>query len=99
MNISFFELPDNTRFEIYDAIESAGCLTKHCGGSGLLSVAVGKGKFSELLNTLSKFNLENVDLYKFSLGTDKPAEHLRHESNGFPDSTWLIAVFQAKQAI
>ena len=99
MNISFFDLPDNTRFAVYDAIESAGCATKHCSGNGLLSVAVGKGKFSELLNALSKFNLENVDLYKFPLGSDKPAEHLRHESYGFPDSSWLIAVFQAKQAI
>ena len=99
MNISFFDLPDNTRFEIYDAVESVGCLTRHCGPNGLLSVAVGKGKFSELLGTLSKFNLKNVDLYKFPLGTDKPAEHLRHESYGFPDSSWLIAVFQPKQAI
>lgn len=98
MNISFFDLPDNTRFAVYDAIESTGCAIRNCG-NGLLSVAVGKGKFSDLIGALSKFNLENVDLYKFPLGTDKPAEHLRHESYGFPDSSWLIAVFQAKQPV
>jgi len=96
MSISFFELSDTERFSIYHAIDDAGCQTKHCGGNGLLSVAVGKGKFSELVNSLSKFNLENVDLFKFPLGTDKPPIHLRHDSYGIPDSSWLVAVFKIK---
>jgi hypothetical protein len=96
MNVSFFELSDDERFSVYSAIESIDCATRSCG-SGLLSVAVAKGKFSELIGKLSKFNLENIDLYKFPLGSDKPPMHLRHESYGFPDSAWMIAVFKVKQ--
>jgi hypothetical protein len=96
MNVSFFELSDHERFSVYNAIESAECAT-HSSGSGLLSVAVAKGKFSELISKLSKFNLENTDLYKFPLGGDKPPMHLRHESYGLPDSAWMIAVFKVKQ--
>jgi len=101
LNISFFDLPDNIRFSIYDAIDSVDCLTRHWDGSGngLLHVAVAKNKFSKLIGALSKFNLENVELYKFPLGTDKPPMHLRHESYGFPDSAWLVATFQVKQAV
>ena len=91
---SFFELTHEQRFATYDAIRAIGCDTRTGGGVGLLSVAVAKGKFSELNHALAGLGLEFVNLYKFPLGTDKPPMHLRHESHGQPDSCWLIANFK-----
>lgn len=91
---SFFELPHSQRFKVYDAIKAMNCDTYKSGGGGLLTVAVAKGKFSELSHTLETLGLKFIELYKFPLGSDKPAEHLRHESHGQPDSAWLVAVFK-----
>lgn len=92
---SFYDLPYEKRFQVYDALDALQCETHGAGGAGCLSVAVAKGKFSELQHALKNLGLYFVEMYKFPLGTDKPAMHLRHESYGFPDSAWLIAVFRA----
>lgn len=91
---SFYELTYEKRFQIYHALDALQCQTHDAGGSGCLSVAVAKGKFSELQHTLKNLGLVFVELYKFPLGTDKPPTHLRHESYGFPDTAWLIATFR-----
>jgi hypothetical protein len=91
---SFFELSHVQRFKVYDAIKAIGCDTYKGGGSGFLNVAVAKGKFSELSSTLENLGLKFIELYKFPLGSDQPAEHLRHESYGQPNSAWLVAVFK-----
>jgi len=91
---SFYELTYEKRFEVYRALDALECETHNAGGSGCLSVAVAKGKFSELQHTLKNLGLAFVELYKFPLGTDTPPMHLRHESYGFPDSAWLIATFR-----
>ena len=91
---SFFELTTDQRFKVYNAIDALECQTKTAGGSGFLSVAVAKGKFGELCETLKTLGLAHFDLYKFPLGSDSPPEHLRHESRGIPDSCWLIATFK-----
>ena len=92
---SFFELTYEQRFKIYDAIKQCGCETYYPGGgSGLLSVAVAKGKFSQLDHTLTTLGMTMCDLYKFPLGTDTPADHLRHDSRGIPDCCWLIANYR-----
>jgi hypothetical protein len=38
-----------------------------------------------------------VDLVMFPLGTDKPAEQLRHDSRGIPSCNWLLADFTNKE--
>lgn len=91
---SFFELTYDQRFKIYDAIKALGCQTYPGGGSGLLSVAVAKGKFAALVQALETLGMKQIDLYKFPLGMDQPAENLRHESYGQPDSCWLVANFK-----
>jgi len=91
---SFFELTYEQRFKVYDALKALKCDTHGSGGSGMLSVAVAKGKFSELDHAMQHLGLKFVELYKFPLGTDNPPEHLRHESYGMPDSAWLIANFR-----
>lgn len=91
---SFFDLTHEQRFKIYDAIKGLGCQTYPGGGSGVLSVAVAKGKFSELTQTLDMLGMKQTDLYKFPLGTDQPPAQLRHESYGQPDSCWLVANFK-----
>ena len=92
--ISFYDLPYDYRFKVYDALKELQCDTRVAGGSGLLSVAVAKGRFSELDSALTNLGLQFVELYKFPLGSDKPPMHLRHESHGFPDSAWLIAIYR-----
>jgi len=93
---SFYDLPHETRFKIYDAIKLIDCESHGGGTNPFFSVAVAKGKFAVLTEIMGKFGLENSDLYKFPLGTDKPPMHLRHESYGQPDSSWLIANFKLK---
>ena len=94
--MSFYDLPDQIRFDIYKSIEQAGCQTYPGGGSGLLSVAVAKGKFGELVKKMKAHHLRMVDSYTFPLGSDKPAEQFRHDSPkyGVPACNWLIAVFR-----
>lgn len=91
---SFFDLTHEQRFKIYDAIKGLGCQTYPGGGSGLLSVAVAKGKFAALVQALETLGMKQIDLYKFPLGADTPAENLRHESYGQPNSCWLVANFK-----
>jgi hypothetical protein len=97
MNRSFFDLPQERRFAVYKAIENAQC-AHHAGGSFGLSVAVGKGQFSALVEAMQQFGFQHADLYTFPLGTDKPPAHLRHDNRGFPDSCWLIATFTIPKA-
>lgn len=92
---NFYDLPEKTRFSVYKVIDALQCSTRFGGGGAMLSVAVAKGKFGELVEALKTFGLDQVDLYKFPLGTDKPPMHLRHMSYGQPDSCWLIATFKA----
>ena len=91
---SFFDLSDEQRFKVYDAIEALNCKTHNCGATGCLNVAVAKGQYGALSVSLEALGLFNCDLYKFPLGTDKPPMHLRHDSNGIPDSCWLFASFK-----
>jgi hypothetical protein len=91
---SFFDLTYDHRFRVYDAINAAGCQQYPGGGSGLLSVAVAKGKFGELTHALETLGMKQIDLYKFPLGSDNPPDHLRHESHGIANSCWLIANFR-----
>ena len=93
---SFYDLPDKTRFKIYDALKLIDCESHGGGQNPFFSVAVAKGKFSALLEIMGKFGFENNGLYTFPLGTDKPPMHLRHESYGQPNSCWLIANFKLK---
>jgi hypothetical protein len=95
MNRSFYDLPHDTRFAIYGELDRLQC--KSLGG-GLFSVAVAKGKFGELVQTMEAFGLEHADLYYFPLGTDNPPDHLRHDNRGFPDCCWLIATFTTPEA-
>lgn len=98
MNKSFYDLPDATRFQVYGAIEGLNCEKGKSGGSGQLCVAVARGKFGELLQTMDKFGLDFVDSYFFPLGTDKPDMHLRHDSEkyGVPNCNWFFAIFNVK---
>jgi len=92
--MSFYDLPHDTRFAVYKALEAVECQTYPGGGSGALCVAVAKGKFGALTEALKPFFLDNTDLYYFPLGSDQPDARLRHTRMGIPDSCWLVAVFR-----
>jgi len=72
---SFYDLPHNTRFQVYGALKALECETGKSGGSGQLCVAVARGKFGELTHALEKFGLKLVDSYLFPLGSDNPPRH------------------------
>ena len=93
---SFYDMPHESRFAVYDAIKSVECQTYPGGGSGRLFVSVAKGKFGALVEAMKPHGLRHVDLYTFPLGSDKPADRFRHDSRryGVPACDWLIAVFQ-----
>lgn len=93
MRTSFFDLPHDVRFAAYDALTAIDCATYPGSAGGALGVAVAKGKFGALIETMRPFGLTLADSYLFPLGTDTPPVHLRHDSRGFSDCCWLVANF------
>ena len=98
---SFYDLPTEVRFQVYGALKTLDCETGNCGGSGQLGVAVAKGKFYELKQSLDKLGFDYVESYFFPLGSDKPPMHLRHDSvrYGVTNCNWLYATFKVKEEV
>lgn len=90
---SFWSMPDSCRFKAYAALEAVDCAKYDSGGGPQLSVAVARGRFGDLLQAMEAVGLRQVDLYRFPLGSDKPAEHLRHDAGPIPRCQYLIASF------
>ena len=85
------------RLEIMKALEACGSLMRSGHRGTGFTAAIGRDKYSSTIQAMSKFGFECADLYTFPLGTDTPADHLRHDSHGIPRSCWLIADFQIKE--
>ena len=62
-------------------------------GNGFVA-AIGRDSFAVTDQAIRAHGFECAELYNFPLGTDKPAEHLRHDSRGFPSCCWLLAWFE-----
>ena len=62
-------------------------------GNGFVA-AIGRDSFAVTDQAMRAHGFECAELYNFPLGTDKPAEHLRHDSRGFPSCCWLLAWFK-----
>jgi len=62
-------------------------------GNGFVA-AIGRDSFAVTDQAMRAHGFECAELYNFPLGTDKPAEHLRHDSRGFPSCCWLLAWFE-----
>lgn len=84
---NFWSLSFEERFRAYDAIKTHDCQTYNSSGGNHLAVAVAKGKYGAVSHALESLGFKQVNLYKFPLGTDKPAERLQHDGN------WLVACF------
>lgn len=84
------------RLEVMQALENCGSLMRSGHIKTGFTAAIGRGQYSATINAMSKLGFECAELYTFPLGTDKPANHLRHDSHGIPRSCWLIASFQLK---
>lgn len=83
------------RLAVMRACEAVGSLFESRTPSGF-RVAIGRGKYGATIDALSSLGFSCASLYYFPLGTDKPAEHLRHDSQGFPSCCWLFADFKLK---
>lgn len=93
--MSFYNLPDVVRFKIYGGIDALGCASK--GGSGnSFKVAVARGKLGELCAFMGSQGFKDIGLYHFPLGSDKPPEQLRHDSEqyGGKSCNWLCCDFE-----
>jgi hypothetical protein len=97
--ISFYDLPIEKRFSVYKALNLLDCETANAGGSGLLCVAVARGKFGELCSAMDKHGLELKESSYFPLGSDKPPKHLRHDSAKYKQKNclWFFAQFKVKE--
>lgn len=82
------------RLAIMHALEAAGSAL-HAGhvGEGFRA-AIGRGRYGATVEAMRAHGFACVRLVTFPLGTDKPAEHLRHDSQGVPACCWLLADFQ-----
>ena len=94
MKLAYTNRSWDERLAIMKQIEACESLltTGHLGTG--FQVAVGRGKYGELCETLKHEGFECTDLYTFPLGTDKPSEHLRHDNKGFERCCWLYATFK-----
>ena len=99
MKTSFYDLPHETRFQVYGALKALDCDTGQSGYSGQLCVAVARGKFGDVVQALEKLGFDLVTSYYFPLGTDKPPMHLRHDSEryGSQNCNWFYACFEVKE--
>ncbi len=84
---------DADRLRIMDTCAAAGSEFHERTASGF-RVAVGRGRYSATVAALLPFGFSCVRLALFPLGSDKPAEHLRHDSQGVPSCCWLFADFE-----
>lgn len=86
-------LSDPERRRIMDTCEAIGSKFHERTISGF-RVAVGRGRYSATVAELLPLGFQCVRLALFPLGSDKPAEHLRHDSQGVPSCCWLFADFE-----
>lgn len=93
---SFFDLPESRRMAIYAAISHLGCDTYSREGSAF-GVAVARGTYSDLIDALASHGLDHAELTYFPLGSDQPAERLRHDGR-YPGSRgfYMIAWFRPR---
>src|SRR3990167_4557837 len=89
----YYDLPWETRLSIMRAVEAAG--SEHIGGNSIggFQVAVGRGKFGDLIEAIKPFGFKVNGLVSFPLCSDQPPDHLRHDSPkyGGIKCNWLYA--------
>ena len=81
------------RLRIMDTCTAAGSHFYERTAQGF-RVAIGRGKYSATVAALLPLGFQCVRLALFPLGTDKPADFLRHDSQGVPSCCWLFADFE-----
>ena len=99
---SFSELPD--RYEVRCRIVDAGCdMRMYCTNGGI-TVAVARGRESEVIAACNREGLEFRDACYFPLGSDQPPEEYRHwygrytPENGFPHAhSWKMLHFNYQE--
>lgn len=99
--IRFSELPDDQRMAALRGLSLIQAESAGYNSNGSISVAVPRGRYSDVAAWADFYGLEYVDMYYFPLGSDNPAEHLRHDGPVQYDrgnrSFWLYAQFRPKQ--
>lgn len=91
----YADRPWPERSAIMDACAAAGSAFYERTANGF-RVAIGRTRLGATLAELERHGFTCTRLVTFPLGTDKPADHLRHDSRGVPASVWLFADFTNK---
>jgi len=89
-NLSLIE-----RFRIMDTCKAAGSQFHERTENGF-RVAIGRNRYGATVLALDRYGFQCVNLVMFPLGTDTPAEHLRHDAREIPSCNWLFADFTHK---
>jgi hypothetical protein len=89
---AYADRPWPERSAIMDACAAAGSAFYERLPNGF-RVAIGRTRLGATMAELERHGFTCSRLVTFPLGTDKPAEHLRHDSSGVPASVWLFADF------
>lgn len=84
---------DPERRRVMDTCDSVGSAFYERTAQGF-RVAIGRGKYSATVAALLPLGFQCVRLALFPLGTDKPADFLRHDSQGVPSCCWMFADFE-----
>jgi hypothetical protein len=92
---AYADRPWPERSAIMDACAAAGSKFHERTAHGF-RVAIGRTRLGATMAELERHGFTCSGLFTFPLGTDTPAEHLRHDSSGVPASVWLFADFTHK---
>jgi len=97
-HLSYFEMPDAERLALSQKITALGNGSLFPAGDRLVGVAIARGMLGETNALMTEHGFSYERSYYFPLGSAKPDEQLRHDSEQggmtFPRSVWLFAVFR-----
>lgn len=90
----YYDLPWEGRLAIMRALESVQCAMVGGRDSGFCA-AIGRDRFGDAVVAMAARGFKCTDLITFPLGSDRPPDHLRHDSTRYnvPRCNWLYATF------
>ena len=95
--LPYFDRPDAERLALSARISALGNGSPFPTGDRCVGVAIARDRLGETNLLMAECGFKYLRSYYFPLGSDKPSEQLRHDSEQggkiFPRSVWLFAVY------
>lgn len=90
---AYSDLPWAQRLAIMKALEAAGSALYQGYVADGFTAAIGRGKLHATHEVMAKHDFVPRHTVTFPLGTDQPAEHLRHDAGPIKSCQWLLCTY------